>query len=129
MENQTENQPKKLNILLADDFVGGINLMDHCLKRLGHHVQRVYDGRVAVSYCRDNPDVDLVLMDFMMLIMDGFKVALEIRKFNKELVIIAMAPVGMFSRKELMEYGCNDFIEKPFTFELLTSVLKKYEQL
>jgi CheY-like chemotaxis protein len=130
METQTETQPKKQSVLLVDYFIGGFNPLWRLLDRLGYNVKRVFNGREAVTYCRDNPDVDLVLIDFMGPDMDGVEAAQEIRKFNKELVIIAMGPVCAFNRKEVMEYGWyNDFIEKPFTFELFTSVLKKYDQL
>jgi CheY-like chemotaxis protein len=126
MENQTENQPKKLNILLADDTHIGINLIEWGLKRFGYNVKRVNDGQEAVAYCRDNPDVDLVLLHIMI---PPFEVAQEIRKFNKELAIIAIAPVGFFSREQVMENGCTDLIEKPFYPGLLTSMIKKYQPL
>ncbi len=129
-EYQTENQPKKLNILLAEDCVCGVNILRRSLDHLGYNVKNVHNGQEAVAYCRDNPDVDLVLMDIFMPLMDGFEATREIRKFNKELVIIAIgANFDRIRREQLIENGCNDLIERPFTMGLLTSMINKYQPL
>lgn len=124
MENQTENQYKKLNVLLADDSSFGVCYPQRCLLQLGYKVNRVYNGQEAVTYCLNNPDVDLVLMDILMPLMDGIEATREIRKFNKDLIIIAMAAHEV-SREYVIENGCNDLIEKPWTLETLQAVINK----
>lgn len=126
MENQTEHQYKKLNVLLADDNMAGVCIPQRCLLHLGYKVNRVYNGLEAVTYCLNNPDVDLVLMDILMPLMDGIEATREIRKFNKDVVIIAMiTPNFSMELEYLMENGCNDLIEKPLSPETLQAVINK----
>lgn len=91
---------------------------------LGYNVNRVYNGQEAVNYCLNNPDVDLVLMDILMPLMDGIEATREIRTFNKDVIIIAMAAHEV-SREDLNENGFNDLIEKPLTLETLQAVINK----
>jgi CheY-like chemotaxis protein len=130
MENQTENQPKKLNVLFADDNFTGVNPFEWGLKQFGYNVKRVYNGLEAVTYCRENPDIDLVLMDIRMPVMDGIEATIEIRKFTKKLVIFAISGYyDLTFRERIMAAGCNDYIEKPVSLDLLAAMIKKYQLL
>jgi CheY-like chemotaxis protein len=59
--------------------------------------------------------------------MDGYQATGEIRKFNKNVVIIAQTAYAMVQEREkAMEAGCNDYIAKPLTVELMKGLVEKH---
>ena len=84
-------------------------------------------GAEAVDICQKNPDIDLVMMDIKMPGMDGFEATRRIRRFNKEVIIIAQtAYVMRGDRDKTLEAGCNDYLGKPINKNELISLLNKY---
>ncbi|MBI9037633.1 MAG: response regulator, partial [Bacteroidales bacterium] len=82
-------------------------------------------GEEAVEICRNNPDIDLILMDIKMAKMDGYEATRQIRKFNKDVVIIAQTAHALSGHREkALEAGCNDYISKPIKKEVLLSKIK-----
>ena len=58
--------------------------------------------------CRNNSDINLVLMDVELPEMDGYEATHQIRQFNKNLIIIAQTAFGLTGDKErALEAGCN----------------------
>ena len=68
----------KASILVVEDVRANQMLVDHALKKRGHLVQIVANGRQAVNYVAQN-DVDVILMDLQMPLMDGFQATAAIR--------------------------------------------------
>jgi len=84
-------------------------------------------GIEAVQLCKNNSEVNLVLMDIKMPEMNGYDATREIRKFNKDLVIIAQTAYAMPGDKEkAIEVGCNDYISKPINKKLLLEIISKH---
>jgi len=66
-------------------------------------------------------------MDIRMPEMDGFEATQQIRKFNKDVIIIAQTAYGFSSdRDKAIEAGCNDYISKPIDKTLLHELIKRY---
>jgi CheY-like chemotaxis protein len=85
------------------------------------------DGNEAVEQCRNNPDIDLVLMDIKMNHLDGYGATRQIRQFNKDVVIIAQTAFAQNGDKEkIIEAGCNNYISKPLDFDKLLDLMKEY---
>ena len=85
----------------------------------------VKTGFEAVEACRNNPDINLVLMDIEMLEMDGYEATRQIRQFNKDVVIIAQTAYSLSGEKEkAIAAGCNDYIAKPYNETSLMKLLK-----
>lgn len=102
-------------ILLAEDVAMNYLLIKSALKKTGVNLIWVQNGREAVDYCKNNKNIDLILMDMRMPILDGFEAVLEIREFNTEIPIIAQTSYAMDGdRDKCLAYGCNDYISKPF---------------
>jgi len=79
-----------------------------------------------VEACLDNPDIDLVLMDILIPEMDGHEATRQIRKFNKDVIIIAQTAYALEGDKEkAIAAGCDDYMSKPINQELLLSKIKK----
>jgi CheY-like chemotaxis protein len=84
-------------------------------------------GIETVEIIRNNPDIDLIMMDIQIPEMDGYEATRQIRQFNKEVVIIAQTAFGLTSDCEkAMEAGCNDYIAKPLNIALLKGLIQKY---
>jgi PAS domain S-box-containing protein len=80
---------RKLKILIAEDDEASEMLIDLIVKIFGNEILKARTGTEAVESCRQNPDIDLVLMDIRMPEMGGYEATRQIREFNKDLVIIA----------------------------------------
>jgi len=116
-----------LKILIAEDDETSEMLISIAVKKFGKEIISVRTGTEAVAACRDNPDIDLVLMDIDMPEMNGYEATRQIRKFNKDVVIIAQTAFGLSGdREKALAAGCNDYISKPINADEL---LKKIEKL
>jgi len=130
-ENLTKNNPvvKGLKILIAeDDEISGM-LIVMAIKSLESKVFKATTGIETVEVCRNNPDLDFVLMDIKMPEIDGYEATRQIRKFNNDVIIIAQTAYALTGdREKALEAGCNDYIAKPFGQASLAAVMNKYLQ-
>jgi PAS domain S-box-containing protein len=114
-------------ILVADDVPVNLDLVKVYLKKTQASLLFANDGKEALEICKNNPAVDLVLMDIQMPVMNGYEATREIRKLNKDLPVIAFtAYVFANDKVQCLEAGCNDFIPKPMDKNLLLKMLSKY---
>ncbi|MHB9138051.1 MAG: PAS domain S-box protein [Victivallaceae bacterium] len=122
-----ENPVKSLKILIAEDDENSEKLIEITVKNIGREVLKAGTGVEAVVACRNNPDIDLILMDIAMPEMNGYEATRQIRKFNKDVIIIAQTAYALDGEREkIIEAGCNDYIAKPFKQVALMTLLKKY---
>ena len=85
------------------------------------------DGREAVEKCKSEKNIDLVLMDIKLPEIDGYRATQMIKKFRKDLVIIALtAYASETDMAESLKAGCDDHLSKPVQHEKLLSMIKKY---
>jgi len=116
-----------LKILIAEDDETSEMLIKKIVKRCGKEVLIARTGVDAIEVCRNNPDLDLVLMDIKMPIMDGYEATRQIRQFNKVVIIFAQTAFSLSGdRENAIEAGCNDYISKPYGPYLLYTLLKKH---
>ena len=111
-----------LKILVAEDDEASAMLISMAMKSFSKQVLRVRNGLAVVESCRNNPDIDLVLMDIKMPGMDGYEATSKIREFNKKVFIIAQTAFGLSDdRDKALAAGCNDYVSKPLDIALLKS--------
>ena len=80
-----------------------------------------------MAICLNNPNIDLVLMDILMPEMNGYEATRQIRKFNKDIIIIAQTAYALEGDKEkAIAAGCNDYIAKPTKANELKQIIIKY---
>jgi len=116
-----------LKILVVEDDETSEMLISIVLKEFGKQVLKVRTGREAIEACRINPDIDLVMMDIKMPEMNGYEATRQIRKFNKDVVIIAQTAYALVGdREKAMEAGCNDYIAKPLQKEGLMKIINRF---
>ena len=122
-----EVQLKNLKILIVEDNEISYSLLTRMLQNISKEVLHAITGVQAVEACRNNPDLDLVLMDIRMPQMDGNEATRQIRQFNKEVIIIAQTAYGFSGDKEkAIEAGCNDYISKPINTTSLFELIKRH---
>jgi PAS domain S-box-containing protein len=122
-----QNPINNLKILIAEDDEVSEKLISRVVKSFSREILIAKTGVEAVEACRNNPDIELVLMDIKMPEMDGYEATRQIRLFNKDLVIIAQTAYAMSSARELaMQAGCNDYMPKPINHLLLADLIKKH---
>ncbi|MEP7168736.1 MAG: response regulator, partial [Bacteroidota bacterium] len=116
-------------VLLADDDMRNIYSLTTILESEGLNVICAYDGIEAIENLKQNPSVEIVLMDIMMPNMDGYAAMSEIRKDDKykQLPIIAITAKAMQGdREKCIDAGASDYITKPVNIEQLISVMKAW---
>ena len=117
----------KLKILIAEDDKISELLISLAVKNLVSEIIYAKNGIEAIDACKNNPDIDLVLMDMQMPKMDGHEATQKIRKFNKDIIIIAQTANALSNESEVMlEAGCNDIISKPIQIEELKRLIGKH---
>ena len=115
-------------ILIVDDNLVNQKLMHAIVRSAGHRSAVVGNGQEAVDEVQQNR-YDLILMDLMMPLMDGFEATKVIRKLPdcRELPIIAVtANTLVGSRERAMAAGCNGYITKPYTKAQLIQALEEW---
>ena len=122
-----ETQLKNLKILIVEDDEISYSLLTRMLQKISNEVLHSMTGAEAIEVCRNNPDIDLVLMDIRMPGMDGNEATRNIRQFNKNVIIIAQTAYAFSGYKETaINAGSNDYISKPINITLLYELIKKH---
>jgi PAS domain S-box-containing protein len=127
VENRVSIKSSELKILLAEDDDGSARIITQALKIISKEVIRAINGVEAVEACRNNPDINLVLMDIQMPEMDGYEATRKIRQFNPDVIIIAQTAYALTNNLEnAITAGCNDYISKPIKKDKLFELIQKY---
>jgi len=127
LEVKEENNVKDLKVLIVEDDAISKLLITIAVKPYSKEILKVSTGFEAVETCRNNPDIDLVMMDINMPEMGGYEATKQIRKFNKDIVIIAQTANGMQSdHDKAIAKGCTDYISKPINISSLSGLIQKY---
>jgi CheY-like chemotaxis protein len=125
--NAQEEANPVLTILLAEDNAINRKLASTLLRKAGHEVVTVENGRDAVAEL-EKRDFDVVLMDVQMPIMDGFEAASCIRnlkdKQRASVPIIALTAHALQGyRERCLQAGMNDYLTKPIDTVALMKLL------
>jgi len=118
---------KSLKVLIVEDDEASAKLLNIIVSKYFENVLHAYSGAEAVDLCLSNPDTDLILMDIRMPEMNGYEATRRIRQFNQDVIIIAQTAYALTNDgKEALVSGCNDYISKPLTRDLLMELIKKH---
>ena len=124
-----------LNILLVEDNELNMEIADFLLSERGVHTIKAYNGQEAFNIVKKDIDnIDVILMDIMMPVMDGYRATMEIRRLGIEKPIIAMTANAFIEEKlKAEEAGMNGYVSKPIDEHLLVKTIyelnKQYETL
>ncbi|MBQ4448865.1 MAG: response regulator [Prevotella sp.] len=114
--------------IIVDDVALNIVLAQKMLTSLKLDMSKAVNGQQACDMIRNGYEPDVMILDLMMPIMDGFQVLEEIRSGkcgNKDLPIIILSALN---REEdvnrAMSLGANDFVTKPIIMNRLITAVK-----
>ena len=120
-----EEDGKTFRALIVDDIENNITLLKECMKVAKIDSDEARNGKKAVEMAK-NKDYDIIFMDIVMPVMDGIHATQEIRKINKKVVIVAItASVFEEEKNEVMKYGVDEFVRKPYREEHIFDILKR----
>jgi len=126
-QEDESDQFTNVKILIAEDDETSDFLITSMLKKNNHEVLHTQTGIETVEVCRNNPDIDLILMDIRMPNISGYEATRQIRQFNKEVIIIAQTAYGLSGdRQKAIDAGCNEYLSKPIDKDELLRLMKKY---
>jgi CheY-like chemotaxis protein len=114
-------------VLIVDDDIRNIFALTGALEQHGMMVLNAESGKDGIETLKNNPDVDVVLMDIMMPELDGYDTIRIMRGLEefKDLSIIAVTAKAMKGdREKCIEAGASDYISKPVNVEQLLSLLR-----
>ena len=128
----SENSIKGLHILLAEDNELNMEIAEFVLQNEGADVTKAWNGQEAVELFRNSAsgELDVILMDIMMPVMNGYEATQMIRSLDREdaktIPIIAMtANAFTEDRIRAKEAGMNEHVAKPVDVEVLVKVIHK----
>ncbi|SEV82870.1 response regulator [Luteibacter sp. 329MFSha] len=114
-------------VLLVDDDMRNLFALSKVLRAKGIEVVMAQDGRKALDTLDKDTDIELVLMDIMMPVMDGYETMREIRAKPAvaRVPIIALTAKAMRGdREKCLEAGANDYLSKPIDVDRLLSMIR-----
>lgn len=118
---------RSLKILIVEDDEFSSQLLNINLSEYSKEIIDVINGFEAIEACKNNPDIDLILMDIHLPKMNGYEATRKIREFNKDVIIIAQTAYALSGdREKSIEAGCNDYISKPINMDELESLILKH---
>jgi two-component system chemotaxis sensor kinase CheA len=116
-------------VMMVDDSKTDRTIMRHALKPLGITLVEACDGLEALSTLKAGEhNFDAMLIDIEMPRMDGYSLALEIKKYNryKNMPLIAVTSrTGKSDRMRGVESGMVEYITKPYSADYLSSVVQR----
>jgi len=110
---------KKVKVLLAEDDKNLGNVLQAYLAAKGFDTHLTANGKEALERFK-REEYDFCILDIMMPVMDGFTLAKEIRKMDKEIPFLFLTAKSMQEDKiQGLELGADDYLTKPFSMEEL----------
>ncbi|MCG8412348.1 MAG: response regulator [Bacteroidales bacterium] len=117
----------KFTVLIAEDDEISFELYRIRLEQFDLNLLHATDGQKAVNFAKENPQIQLILMDIRMPVLNGYEATEKIREFNKTVPIIAQTAFAMIpEQKIILQSGFTDFLSKPIEEERLVNLIWKY---
>lgn len=114
-------------VLVVDDDMRNVIALTHVLEEKEIEVLAAENGQMAIDMLNQTPNIDIVLMDIMMPVMDGYETIGKIRedKRFKTIPIIALTAKAMKEdRNKCINAGASDYIAKPVNIDKLLSLMR-----
>ncbi len=129
-----DNQPRKFDynwngksLLVVEDIESNFKFIYAALFRTGIKILRAVDGLEALNLVKNNPEIDIILMDVNMPVMNGYEATTEIKKLRPELPVIAQTAYAMQGEaQKSANAGCDAYLSKPVDLQSLFDVMSRY---
>ena len=118
-------------ILIVDDEAVNRMILNGILRKQGHEVIEAENGQVAIDlFINDKPDI--VLMDIVMPVLDGFEATRKIKELAGNDFVPVIVLTSMTDEDELVKCvssGADDFLTKPFSHVVLMAKIKALKRM
>ena len=105
-----------MKVLIAEDDAVSRMILQRTVQKFGHEVLAAEDGRKAWELYRENPDVEIVISDWMMPDMDGFELCHRLREEERDYYTFFIFLTALGDKEHLLEgmqAGADDYLSKP----------------
>jgi len=116
-------------VLLVDDDIRNIFALTSALEQQGMIVMNAENGVDGIEMLKNNPEIDVVLMDMMMPELDGYdtiRVMRGLERFRGVPIIGVSAKAMKGDREKCIEAGASDYISKPVNVDQLLSLIRSW---
>jgi CheY-like chemotaxis protein/signal transduction histidine kinase/HAMP domain-containing protein len=127
MQHNPDQALQGRTLLLVDDDLRNTFALSKVLKKHGLTIIIADNGEMALEKLKSESAIELVIMDIMMPVMDGYQAIREIRARPEfqHLPVIALTARAMPEEQEkCMECGANDYLTKPVDLERLLTLMR-----
>ncbi|MBM3579422.1 MAG: response regulator [Alphaproteobacteria bacterium] len=132
IEKDVIQSTKNIKALICEDNEVNMKVISSMLKQFNIKHDMAENGQEAINKF-NHVKYDMILMDCMMPIMDGFDATRKIRQIEKEenykrttLIFALTANVSEDDKKKCLDTGMNDFIPKPIKYNMIEEILTKW---
>ena len=96
------------------------------IESLGYEVLIAENGKEAVKiYEKNTEKIDMVILDIIMPVMNGAETYEKLKEINPDIKVLLSSGYGINGQAtEIMDRGCNGFIQKPFNFRILSKKIR-----
>jgi len=125
--HETDNMFINKKILIVDDDMRNVFALSKILSEKGMRLYKAEDGKKALDILASEPDMDLVIMDIMMPVMDGYETMRQIRKieqFDKLPIVAVTAKAMKKDYEDCIAAGASDYLPKPVDIHRLLSIMR-----
>ena len=113
-----------MNILVIDDEKNVRRIVGDYLRNEGFQVLQAASGEDSLEIIAETTEIGLILLDIRMPGMDGYETIREIRKITDVPVIFLTALDEPYNEVKGLEYGADDYVTKPFQYQVLIARVK-----
>lgn len=116
-----------MKILIADDSKQTVDILSALLKKRGHEIDVVYDGKAALDKIKGN-DYDLAFLDLNMPELTGLEVAKYVKEHNIKVKTVLLTGYSDMEEFFAKAVGVDEYISKDNTLEGIKKIIDKYSK-
>lgn len=125
--NVINNTNNVLTILIAEDEISNFMFLSEILEGNNIKIIHANNGKEAIEYCKNNKEINIVLMDINMPILNGYEATKQIKKAHPELPVIAQTAYVLSEDKmKAKEIGFDGFLSKPINKKKLFEYIEYF---
>lgn len=126
IKNMTYNWSGKVILIVEDDLYNS-KLILNILKNSKASCLLAENGEEAIEMFKQNPQIDIILMDIQLPDVNGYDVTRAMKKINPTIPVIAQTAFAFAEDKKYsLEIGCDDYIAKPLEKSMLLEIINKH---
>lgn len=128
-DEQQEYEWSDKTILVVEDLSVIYYFIKEVLLPTNASLLHAKTGEEAIAICKENPSIDLILMDIQLPGINGYEATKTIKNINPQIIVIAQTANALAEdRKKSVDAGCDDYMAKPLRVNTLLTLLGKYLQ-